>query len=379
MIKLFESLGLLRLKVPEIYTLLDLVEIKTKTNCPTAQITFNKVTNKYIIEIGKVFYESLDSHNLAGVIEHECMHLLFHHLTDERFENKMVANIAMDSIINDLCHFLKDKSKLSDELLSGVFLDSLNKQYNFSFSVNRTTSKEVYDALLNILPKTYIYIGFDEHNLKDGDGNKVDLPQEIKDIMTGKLKAILEGNEKVAKIIGSKSQELDRAIKEIIKPEYNFRKIFEQCCNKTLKIGNKKTWKKTNRRFDDLIKGSTPERRPNVLILVDTSGSITEEILAKVNYQINYLSKHYDFTVCWGDTRLLGQSKVKKCTNFKGKFIGGGGTDLNFYKKVKGKFDLVIFNTDGYITEIAKDNVKKLFCIFDGGIEVPGYKNICIK
>ena len=373
-LKIFEAINHVRKKSPHVFALLDLAKIKINDKIPTACIYFDSTSKKFIIEISKYFYENLDALNLAAILEHEILHLLFDHLFDDTLKDKKTANIAQDAIINDLIDIFKN-DKCDKILENRVKLSKINA----SFSVNYNTSREVYDYLKKNPEKIPELSNIDDHG--PWEKNTESMSEVDRASIMDVLKSTIKANE--SKMQGLGSKDLEMIIKNALKPTYNFRALFENVIKKSLKSDCKRTWKKANRRLSGQAKGIKKAIKPKVLLLVDTSGSmVNDSILNKIRYQIEYLSRFYDFEVCYGDTKLLGHEKIEKNKKIDFIFKGGGGTDLNFYKDLLklNTYDLIIFDTDGFIAPIKDiDKIPKIFCIYDNGIEVPNYKNIFIK
>jgi predicted metal-dependent peptidase len=392
-LKLFESLNIIRKSRPHLFSMLDISNIELNSDkIPTACVSWDKKAKKFLILIGNEFSDNLDALNLSAIIEHELLHILFEHLFDSTMPDKKTANIAMDSIINDSIDLFK--SDRADKILdSRIYLSKINKTFN----VKNNTSLDVYKFLKenpDKMPENQkgdsdnnSDNGIDSHEgFSNNDGGQNESENSTlssgleREIAESLLKNHIEKN--LEKFQGAGHAEIDRIVKEKTKIEYNFKTLFSNAVKKSLRAESVKTWKKPSRRLGDIIKGQKKAIIPKVLLLIDTSGSINDEIISKINWQIDFLSKFYSFTIIWGDTKLEGRKEVKKGQKVDIEYSGYGGTDLGFYKDITDKenFDLVIFNTDGYIPEIDKNcKIKKVFCIFDGGKEVKGYKNIMIK
>lgn len=402
-LKIFDALNILRKTRPHIYALLDIVNIEAYVETvPTARVSWSKKDKKFLVEIGEEFSEKLDSKNSAGVLEHELLHVLFEHLFDETMPDKRLANIAMDSIINDSIDIFKNDK--ADALLDGrVRLKEINK----TFDISKNTSLDVYKYLeknASKMPKLSFsgsqgesgegentgsgtpqnidsHDGFANNNDSADESKNSSLADQLdKDMAKAALKNQIEKN--LDKFMGTGNAEIDRVVTEMTKIEYNFKTLFSNAVKKTLRGETKKTWKKISRRLPEVIKGKAKTNIPKVMLVVDTSGSMDDETLSKIQWQVHFLSQHYDFTVIWGDTKLEGLQKIKKGQKSNIKFSGGGGTDLNFYYDIhlKENFDLIIFDTDGYIPPMPENcKAKKIFCIYGGGREVDGHKNIILK
>jgi predicted metal-dependent peptidase len=106
------------------------------------------------------------------------------------------------------------------------------------------------------------------------------------------------------------------------------------------------------RRFPDLV-GIVPGRRhladrPMVMAVIDTSGSITPDLLELINAELAHLAKAYDVTVVECDCAVHRVYTYSKPLQFA---QGGGGTDFRpplertFLRKHSP--DLIIYFTDG--------------------------------
>lgn len=216
---------------------------------------------------------------------------------------------------------------------------------------------------------------------KDSEGKEQSesLSELQKNIAQSLVNNIINDNQE--KFIGTGSATIKRMIDEMRKSEYDFKKLFEMAVRRTLSFDKKSTWMKQNRRFGGLAKGYKPRPLPKVLILIDLSGSIGQETIKMINWQIDYLAGEFDFHACWGDTSLLGFQKITKGTHPKLPLGSAGGTDLNFFVPLEKEheYDLIIFDTDGFIPKIKETPAQKIFCIYERGREVPGYENIFIN
>jgi len=393
-LKIFEALNILRKNRPHLFTIVELVNIEADSDkIPTAGVFWDKGQKKFKILIGKKFTHELDALNFSAVLEHELLHILFDHLFDETMPNKTLANIAMDSIINDSIELFKT-NKCHAILDSRVKLKEINKD----FSVSKNTSLDVYkflekqskEKLEKLLKESQnsegqgldSHDGFSNNDAGENEAENSTLSDSMeRDIARALIKNVIEKNE--GKFQGLGNAEIDRIVKERLKTEYNFKSLFQNSVKKTLRDETKKSWKKISRRMAGIIKGEKKSNIPKVLLVVDTSGSINDKVLAQINWQIDYLSKYYSFTVVWGDEKLEGHEDIKKGKKVNIEFSGGGGTNLNFYYDIQKKenFDLIIFDTDGLIPPLPRDcTAKKLFCIYgEYSRQVGGYKNIDIK
>lgn len=104
-----------------------------------------------------------------------------------------------------------------------------------------------------------------------------------------------------------------------------------------------------NRRFPDRI-GEIPGRarrppRPNLLVGVDTSGSMNVDQLAHVAHEVRRLGAHATVTIAECDAAV---QRVYALRASLGPFVGGGDTDFApVFEEAGSRFDGVVYFTDG--------------------------------
>ena len=361
---LYKSLAQLQKKIPWANLVLKSVDIIKTNKVPVAGISLSKNKDRFNLFIN---LETIPDNDLIGVIEHELLHVLYSHLNLEWPKtNYQLANIAMDLIINETGNFTKNIS------LDKIDRDTIKQRYDIDFCSHQDTSFDIFKKLLK-------YQEDNPEDSQDDTGPDSFDGTDLKDLIQGDSCEVLDDKtlEDISNQLedstkyGDLHNELNRAVKE---KQHNFKKLFASLVGFTLKQGFKRTFKKRGRRYNDQ-KGRVKLKRPSILLTIDTSGSMSDDALSKITYQVNTLSKKYDLTICWGDSRLQGTEVIKKSKKFTNELSGGGGTDLQFYKEIKGVFDLYIFNTDGYIPT-ADWPKKSIFCIYDNGKNVDGFKNL---
>jgi predicted metal-dependent peptidase len=375
--KLFKALNIIKKEAPHYFCFLDAIKIEVNSDkIETACAFFDSDKNYFKILVGEHFTKNLCERGLSALLQHEILHIVLGHCTtlNKLYENKQVANIAMDAIINaSIDYDFRD----DDILKNGVFLEDINKEYQKNFSAYSNSSLDIYNFLIKNVTNDgkKENKGFDSHDSFSSE--TLDSSIEIEKQASEVINKILKENR--SEIIGKGPSEIDLKIKSL-ENDYNFLSMFEQYLNKTLKTEIKTTFMRQNRLLGPLVKGKIKDKKPKILFVVDTSGSMGEDTLEKIYKQLNISVKNYDVTVCCGDTDLKSYENFKKGKKFNFRFSGGGGTDLNFYKDVLKKeknFDLIVFQTDGHIPKIKDtDKIKKIFCIFDHGQKVDGYKNL---
>jgi len=344
--KVYKSALLIEKFNPDLFYFLKDFLIKSSPDIKTACIYFSKSEKKFIILINDTWLDNFDEYNLSAIIEHELHHAILNHLFSG-LENKKLANIAQDCIINDLGYFLKDRTKLNQDLSRGCFLSEISRDLKAhkilgdyeSLDLKLHDSKMVYEYL-KLLPerKSDNYQTLDEHN-QDLENN-----QDLEKIESSKdaenySKAILSGenkpaNEKLQKI-GKDSAQFKIFFDELNKNNRikNFKNSISGFFSSSKDSKPKKTIKRPSRRFNFLPIGKTKNKTQKIKLCLDLSGSMmSDETLQKIKVCIDTaLNQNFTVDLIGGDTKkTIYEKNIKK--NFdRSKITGGGGTELKFF------------------------------------------------
>ena len=405
--KIYKALIDLEKSCPELFYLMKncKVEIEPKEKCPTAYAS--KTKDGFKIAINEEWKESFSVYDLSALIEHELLHIVLNHCsTMPEYADKRLANMAMDSIINDIGHYFQDRSKLCKELQSGVYMDTLNKNYGTDFNSRRDSSKDIYDFLKNQDEEKHDKMqSFDEGLGDDSTGQASDMGQDIEEAMEkiAEKAGINQGNDKalglddilspdemeqVVKAYSNKSSDIKKYFGEIEKRARNkkiasyIEKFFSSNKNE-----NKRSIKKLNKRFSFIPYGKIKDTKQKVLMALDVSGSmLNPEDLAKMRQTvISATNNGFSVDLIFGDTERLGGYKdIKNNFDFN-KITGGGGTELSFIFEEKGvkDYDCIVVITDGEfnhktIPKSRKDSILFLITNNYRDIKIDGFKNIKI-
>ena len=314
--------------------------------CPTA---YTDGLNK---RYGRTFMEKLTDEEVAGVVLHENLHVLLKHIPRHRDlmkEDARLANMAMDYIVNDIIVNIQDKKlcKLPDGgLYDPMFHD---------WSVRR-----VYDYL----KKEQDEGGgggrgesMDEH----GDGLVDGMSKEEQDELRRDIdEAINQGGI----LAGKYGAKIPRAIKELMVPEVDWREITQDFWTAHVRGKDELTWRRFNKHRladDHYLPSGISETVGEVILAIDTSGSISNEDISRVASHIGDLCTTLAperIRVLWWDTKVHGEQVFEgDYTNIKTllKPMGGGGTKAGCVSEymIKNNLaaDCMIMFTDGYVED----------------------------
>jgi len=341
------------------------------------------------------FIEKLDDDELKTVLIHEVLHLAFQHLSwgrkilernglyGKKFFHLMI-NLAQDLTIN--CILKKNGFKFPPNCV-------LPDQYDrYTFFVNRkmimieNVSKKnfdvIFDEILKQLPKNKGYGGKKGRGKKKGNkGVNVDVDvgenfDEELDYDKAKPMDSEEERKKrekwnkifrealaIAKMRGKGTLGLERMIEMGMGFGIDWKKILIR--NVRGYFPHSLTYQKPNSKKDytDFIFPSIKKKGyGDILVVIDTSGSMSEDELKEILGEICRIAKivrvkvriiQHDYEVV--DDRYV---KYEDVVSGRLKIKGGGGTSFSnvveYIKKNKIKYRVLVWFTDGYGNEFEK-------------------------
>ena len=294
------------------------------------------------------FLKSLNSSEQNALMLHEVLHMALLHVTRRQNRDPKIWNIAADIVVNDL--ILRNTTFI---LPKGAITDKTYRDKSVEF---------IYESLLkdNKYKKHKSYI----QDLKDGGTNDnssqadgLEIESYWKDkIQVLKNSDMANNSDKFgSNATGGLPDGMDREVENILEPEVNWRHAL---------------WKYVGRTpadFDDLdrrflyrglyLEGLMTEAL-EVSVCVDTSGSVSRDLIDQFVAEINGILKSYphvkcDFFFC--DCQLSGPFKISSSEEIP-MLKGGGGTSfVPFFKYLEknnenhmGSHKVSIYLTDGY-------------------------------
>ena len=322
--------------------------------------------------------ELTKSENRIAVLKHEVLHLVFKHI----FRNKTLKydpilwNIAADLVVNQyvapyqlpegaiLLSTFPDINFSPQDTADNYYLllEKLQNEISKNKSKQSDSAKILKSILKNKMPSDHSYWANGSIHDIDGElvGEKVPattreaLNQTIEDQILKAYKRVYQSN-----FAGKIPAWLERFIDQTIndsKPKVDWRKtirIFSSSCR-----GNqlKSTQLRESKRYE-VLDGMIPspgiklKRIQNLVLAIDTSGSINTELL-----KLFFIEIHAIFKQGAKITVLECDSEIKQIYIYNGikpKLVkGGGGTSFEpvmlWLKQSKKKFDGCIYLTDGY-------------------------------
>lgn len=359
---------------------------------------------------------NLTKEHIKFLIAHEVFHILI--LTRSRRDGRdpELWNQASDFAINQL--LIEDEEVVSGNKIVGQFIEfgCYDKQYrNMSAEEIYKILEKEQEGMKNLMDQLQGQGNSDSDQQNNGDGQGQ--PQEDQDQSNGDEEESQDGGQgqggkfkldehldlddpkiqedlreatlRVQQILdqaasqGKLSSGMKRLINSLPKVKENWRHNLEKYIKSFKKAES--TWKRPNKRYSAAgfylpTRYDTPEL--NVVVGIDTSGSINEDMLEKFyGHLIKIMKSFKTFEVqvfCWStvahqDTyRKLNEKNYQNFNPLEDGYIQSyGGTiaqsAFDYVKTLKDKPDVFIMFTDGYfeseITGFDKTNINTVFAI----------------
>lgn len=302
---------------------------------------------------------ALSPDETIGVLEHECLHIVFRHLNRRGDRSRTmtlgktvvgVFNVACDLAINPLI----DKA-----LPPGVVLPE-----HFRLPRGRT-AEQYYEALLRILDQLPAslpalapdYEGglVDDHEgWEPSEGQEPD--PEASEEFDESLKRIVEVATEAARARGSLPGFLEEAVDTWLKPpRIPWPRLLRRYVGTAAKAGHRRSWMRPNRRFGEDQKGRVPVRQLSLVLAVDTSGSIGTRELHMFAAVLRDIATCYRSRISVIECDV----RVQKAYVLSGslpdpRFLGRGGTRFepvfSYVDEHRVPCDLLVYLTDLYGT-----------------------------
>ena len=323
------------------------------TEIDTLAVGLNGINIK--MYINQAFWDSLSDKEQIAILKHELMHVCLGHLTMVNlFSNHKIHNISADAEINQYIDDLPE---------GGITINYLEKEMNCKLDLKAGT-KYYYDEIMNFKDDVEDNINFGAgsesgecDSKKRGDHGmweEFDKLSEIeKKLVENQIESQLKSTaEQVSKTCGNIPGELKIKIESLYEKKeqiFNWKSYFRRLLGTSGKVYTKKSQRKFSKRFDGSA-GLKIRHKQNILVAIDTSGSVCDAELIDFFCEIKHIYKTgASITIVECDTKI--NSIYEYNGIFKGDVTGRGGTyfapPVELYNKNKSKYNQLIYFTDG--------------------------------
>ena len=288
-----------------------------------------------------IFVNSLKKEELQAVFIHELKHLIHAHCQRIESRDHICWNIACDMAINPFIENLPSGALSTPKKFIGK------------------SSEYIYENLDKNNPKMPKYGTFNKNTVDNevykgivgkviGDAMKKCGVKNIKDVLKDKDKDEDKDNEN--DLWGSETSDLMRSPFVQIKAVPNLPELLRDFCTKTEEY--RRTLKRPDRR-NVSIYGKLKEHLPSLTVIVDCSGSISNELLNTFTNQVKQLEQAFNkINVVFCDCEVKGDFSLDSIPK---QIPGGGGTSfdpaLSYINNKYSDTDLVVYFTDGEATK----------------------------
>lgn len=348
-------------------------QIETTKKLPTAATDGRKIF------FNEEFLNSLSSKEQNALMLHEVLHMALLHVTRRQNRDPHIWNIAADIVVNDLI-----ERNTSFPLPQGAITDTRFQDKSVEY---------IYEALLKSEKKYKLVINdiLQPGNLEQNEGDtnlseplSQEETDEIESFWKDKMEILKNSSEhNLSNGKGSLPAGIEQEISTILEPEVDWRHAL---------------WKyvgKTPADFDDLdrrfiYKGlyleSLLTEAVEVSVCIDTSGSVSDELLMQFTGELKGILRSYPNVKCslfFADTDLAGPYEIDRIEQMP-KAIGRGGTSFvpffDYLKKhgeensLLGNNKLSIYFTDGFgdFPQQEPDN-PTMWLVCKDGLETNGF------
>jgi len=300
------------------------------------------------------FIESLSTKTCKEILCHEVLHVALEHMKRLEQRNKRIWNIAIDLAVNYVLR--QHGMKLTEDAL---IPDEKGYFKRFNINVNGKIAEQMYTELYNKVPRT-LKTQTDVHIYK-AEGKIQKSYKDQKNLRKEKFdwKKILREAEVHSKIHGVEPLGIERDIDFLFRHKINWKSLLWKYIINEIPVDF--TWTKQSKKTisSNIYLPSTKKENINVVVAVDTSGSITKNMLNEFIGEIIKLSRSFEFidvTILTCDAevqdvfRLRNREIIRKIKNIR--VHGGGGTSFvpvfNWIYENQKNTKVLIYLTDGY-------------------------------
>lgn len=320
------------------------------------------------------YIQSLESQpEVNFIVAHEGGHIFLKHMPRHRDlikEDPRLANMAMDYALNSYLRSIDEPSLLKmpkGALWHPMFENwSVRQIYNYlkTGQDNEGNKKGEPRTGKNPRGEEIIVVGdnvfrtqtLDEHDASGMDGMTDEQVEEVN-------KRIDQAIQQAALMAGINGAEVPRVLTELLQPVIDWREVFTEFLTEWTRGIEEFSFAKFNRKRLELFRPSTySEKVGRVVVAIDTSGSITQDIVTTLCTELAGICEQCapeEVHVLWWDTDVKGHQVFsdggyQNLSNVL-KPVGGGGTRVgcvsDYLRANHIDSDCVVVFTDGYVED----------------------------
>lgn len=334
-------------------------------NIPTA--CTDGINEKY----GEAFINSITLPELRAVKVHEGLHKVFKHTVRGLAywkKNPRLANIAADYVVNDVIKNLKDQAFISlpdDALYDPQFHGwSFPEVYRFLEDEEEQCKRKGKGNGETTGKGEGRGDPLDEHDMSNAEEMS---EEEMQEYVEQVNEAIHQGG----LLAGRFGQKLPRSVTDSLLPQVDWTNALREFISSIAQGNDEHTYRKFDKRMilDDIIQpGVMSEKVGDIIVAIDTSGSISNEMLSEFAAELHSICESVSpdaLRVIWWDDKVRSEQvftpemfgDIRKLL----KPAGFGGTHVScvseYVIKRAYKADCMVVFTDGHVEDDIKWDV----------------------
>ena len=348
-----------------VHEMLLMMEKKDTLAIPTMGI---KVEDSQIkLLYNPLFVDLIDDPTLRWCLTHEIYHVALHHCTvrlPEDPKQKGIWNKAADLAINSIIKQTSDRMWHFDDIKvmwpkDFNFEEKLSlEQYLQLLRENKDDGKGSNGGAYGSVMKSGS--GNDDDNEMGGGFDSHDKWQDsevAREIIRNKIEHL----SRKENVWGSIPGDIQQKILAAQRSQVPWTKYLRQYFGNLISSKSESTHKRPNRRFGFPYCGTKRKYIDRKLVIIDTSGSVSDPDLSQFLAEVNRLSEIQPVDVQLFDHALQGKVRPFDRRHIKFEFLGRGGTSFAepFELAEKLKYQSVICLTDGQAAAIPKPRYVK--------------------
>lgn len=362
---------------------------------PTAAVGYDMKSDDIVLYWNPKFFESLTQREVRGVLIHEFYHLVFGHLYGRKKNPAQLWNIATDLAINSIIldpnrsnntSHLDGDSLLPDFALVPGRMPKHPEGREFTPEEKESMKLATIIAELPTMQASEWYFEKIYEKTKDdpdfqsqieGISSMDDhegwekIPDEMKEYVEGKVKSVVEKAVKTADSQangwGNIPSDVADAIRRSVTSVINWRNVLRQFVGQLVRGGRTNTMKRINKRYPYIHPGTKRGYEAKLLVAIDQSGSVSNEMLVEFFAELGSLTKKVTIDVLPFDCDANEKDifEWRRGSNVPAKRVRAGGTDFNAPTSVlnnvknRGRWDGMLIMTDGECSSPIPSRVKR--------------------
>lgn len=260
------------------------------------------------IMFNTTFIESLDADTVLFVLAHETGHMILKHGLRRQHREPRLWNIACDFAINlwlKDCGFKIWEKCCYDEKYRDMSAEAIYEQLQ---SQGGYTGKDGLEGDSR-----------EPLNLDEAERAAIEraIDQQVARAAT------------LQRMRGKTPGALERFINEILNPQVPWYELLRHYMTRS--VPNEESWAKRSRRYQQVLPGRLSQAMGEIVIIGDTSGSVSAKELALIAAETQALAEQLQperIRVIWADSKVAGEQVFETGELIAMKPQGGGGTDM---------------------------------------------------